>query len=249
MNRRWRLRSLVIPLLIAVSSCSEPLGRPTPVPLPGAPAEMLDLVIEGPLRLVSGTTGSFRAILVTRATYSRRDVSQEALWASSNPALLTIDSGSAAGRLPGQTTVEARYGQWKADKAVSISAPPAGPASLVIESASVDVSGPDSRGWYGYLVRFRLRETAGESAAEIGDLLVIGPDESAWTGPSCWGDTLRVPPGGTLDTFDTEAGLKWLLYCAPGTAGKTATPTLRLIVYFSDDFGHSGSVETVITAR
>jgi hypothetical protein len=55
-----------------------------------------------------------------------------------------------------------------------------------------------------------------------------------------------VPPGGTLDTFDT--GVSWLGYCAPGSGGRTPTPTLRLLVNFVDDHGRWGSVEAFVTA-
>jgi len=161
------------------------------------------------------------------------------------PVLFVVSSCSS----PGGPTPLRSLEQWKAARTVPISSQPASPATLVIESPSVGVSGPDSRGWFGYGVRFRLRETGGERSAEIGDLLVVGPDSSDWTGPGCWRDSLRVPSGGTLDTFHTDAGLGWLGYCAPGSGGRTATPTLRLIVHFTDDLGREGIVETVITAR
>jgi hypothetical protein len=50
------------------------------------------------------------------------------------------------------------------------------------------------------------------------------------------------PPLGTLDIFYTDEGANWLLYCGPGIAARTATPSLYVIVTFRDDFGVSGSM-------
>jgi hypothetical protein len=57
-----------------------------------------------------------------------------------------------------------------------------------------------------------------------------------------------VPAGGTLDVFETDAGLDWLGYCGVGIGGRTPTPTIRLIVNFSDDHGRRGAVEADVTA-
>ncbi len=67
------------------------------------------------------------------------------------------------------------------------------------------------------------------------------------TGPGCWGDTLRVPPGGTLDTFDTDSGATWLGYCAPGAASRTQAGRVSLIVTFTDDDGRSNKVQATTT--
>jgi hypothetical protein len=96
-------------------------------------------------------------------------------------------------------------------------------------------------------VRFLLRETGGSSSAIVHDIAVYGPTGTDHTGSSCWRDTLRVPPGGTLDTFYTDAGAGWLLYCGPGTGGNTATPTLYVVVGFTDDKGVAGSVGAQIS--
>ena len=238
--------SLTIALLFVVSACSSQSARsssswPTPVG---------SLVIEGPSAVETGTTTAFSVFVVNAADQSRRDVSLEAQWTSSNPAMLTIDRGSASAMLPGVATLEARFDQLKAAKVVGISAPlqpPGVPAKLDIESASVKVSGPDMNGWYGYSIRFRLKETGGESFADVGDITVVGPDGSEATGPSCWIENLRVPAGGTLDTFFTDEGTTSLSYCAPWYSGRTATPpALKLIVNFTGQTG-GGSVETIIS--
>jgi hypothetical protein len=49
--------------------------------------------------------------------------------------------------------------------------------------------------------------------------VLLAPGEKATTGPGCWRDALRVPPGGTLDVFETDAGIDWLGYCGVSIGG------------------------------
>jgi hypothetical protein len=126
---------------------------------------------------------------------------------------------------------------------------PSTSASLVIERLSIKVY-PQTQGEkFGYEPRFQLREANGVSGATIQNVAVVAPNGgSDNTGPSCWRDTLRVPPKGVLDTFYSDAGARWLSYCAPGSGGSSETPTLQVIVTFSDDDGHIGSVQSTTTA-
>ena len=115
---------------------------------------------------------------------------------------------------------------------------------MAIEDASAIVHPDGSR--FGYDVRFLLRESAGRSGATVRGIVVYGPEGSDGTGPSCWGDSLRVPSGGVLDTFYTDAGRYWLAYCSPGSGGVTRTPSLTISVTFADDEGRLGEVRSKI---
>src|SRR5262245_33487120 len=104
-------------------------------------------------------------------------------------------------------------------------------AQLVIEQQSVSVF-PVTAGQFLYEPRFLLRETTGKSGATIRDIYVEYSRETDHTWIGCWGK-LRVPPGGTLDTFYTEAGARELSYCFPDASGNTEIPpVLRLVVSF-----------------
>ena len=249
MHRRWKSCGLMILVLVAVCSCNRSSGGRnfTPPPFDG-PTPVYVLAIEGPTSLLSGETAAFKAILINAGDQSRRDVTQEATWNSSNPGLAKIDRGAVSGQSPGLVLLEARFEQWNTRMPLTIAPhPDFAAAALEIDLATVEVFGPDARGWFGYLVKFRLRETAGKNSALIGDIVVIGPNGSDMTGPGCWSDNLIVPAGGTLDTFHSDEGLKWLAYCAPGSGGRTATPTLRVTVNFLDSSGRAGKVETDIS--
>jgi hypothetical protein len=50
-----------------------------------------------------------------------------------------------------------------------------------------------------------------------------------------------------LDTFYTDAGSLWLLYCGPGSGGFTATPSLMIRVTLKDDAGATSTVDQWIT--
>jgi hypothetical protein len=125
---------------------------------------------------------------------------------------------------------------------------PTAAASLVIQRTSVLVYPQQVGDAFGYEPRFQLTETSGNSGATIQNVFVGDSKGSGDnTGPGCWRDALRVPPGGTLDTFYTDEGLKWLGYCAPGSGGRTQTPELLLVVSFTDDDGRTGTVQIVAT--
>ncbi|HUR22140.1 MAG TPA: hypothetical protein VMZ90_15090 [Vicinamibacterales bacterium] len=102
---------------------------------------------------------------------------------------------------------------------------------------------------FGYGVRFLLRETGGKSGARIDQVVVYGPSGSDETSAGCWRDLLRVPALGRLDTFYTDQGSDWLLYCGPGSGGTTASPALTVIVTFTDDFGVTGAIRFPVSPR
>ena len=124
----------------------------------------------------------------------------------------------------------------------ALPAPPAADpdvnASLAIEHAAVIVR---SAGSTSYLEpHFLLRETGGRSGATVHEVWLYrrGGDSGA-SASSCWRDTLRAPPAGLLDTFDTDAGWDWLGYCAPWVKDPVA-----LTVVFADDGGRVGETST-----
>src|SRR5262245_32309222 len=130
--------------------------------------------------------------------------------------------------------------------------PPQPTASLVIEHTSLIVHpcpqncGPDL---FLYEPRFQLRETSGKSGATIQNFFVGdakgGGDN---TGPGCWQIVLRVPPGGTLDTFYSDEGWNWLGYCGVWGGGKSAAATVDIVVTFTDDNGVAGTVAAFVSA-
>ncbi|HET7698640.1 MAG TPA: hypothetical protein VFK57_23190 [Vicinamibacterales bacterium] len=137
---------------------------------------------------------------------------------------------------------------------VTTTTPPPAPASANPSSASILIEQPFAivhagTPRFGYEVRFLLREAGGTSGATIQRVVVYGPAGSDETAPSCWGDKLRVPAGGELDTFYTDTGAAWLGYCAPGSGGSTAFPALRVVITFSDDQGIVGTVGAEVPAR
>jgi hypothetical protein len=125
-------------------------------------------------------------------------------------------------------------------------------ASLAIEDAyAIGGQGQDS---YVYEVRFRLREQGGRIGATVKEIAVSNPHlrpgertSKAIGSESCWGTELRVPPGGMLDTFYTDAGAEWLGYCWVGIDALPGVSSLGLEVFFKDDAGVQGSVTAPIT--
>ena len=117
-------------------------------------------------------------------------------------------------------------------------------ASVAIEDASAIVHQQGSS--FGYEVRFLLRESGRRSGATVQRIVVYGPAGSDATSPGCWQDSLRVPPGGVLDTFYTDAGRHWLAYCSPGSGGAVRTPSLTVVVTFADDGGRVGEARSTI---
>ena len=215
-----------------------------------SPSPVDQLSIEGPGFVELGGTASFKALLRNPAGQLIRDVTAEVQWTSSDPAVLWVEQGLARGLTPGYATLQARLDKNRTAVGVGVDIRKdavALPASLVIERLTVDVSGQN--GYFGYLTRFLLRETTGQSGATILGIVVAGPSGSDATGPGCWIDKLWVPPGGTLDTFYTDAGLDWLLYCAPGSGGRERNPQLRVRVTFIDDGGREGIVEAVTVTK
>ena len=104
--------SLAVLLAIAapLASCDGPPDRPT----------HLDYFrLAGPGELAPGASASFKALLDESATL--RDVSGEAQWISSNPSVLSVNAGLAAGHTAGEATVTARFEELHTDaKAVIV---------------------------------------------------------------------------------------------------------------------------------
>jgi len=125
-------------------------------------------------------------------------------------------------------------------------------ASLAIEHTSLIVRlCPQGCGTdvFLYEPRFQLRETSGKGGATIQNLFVGGMNgRGDNTGPDCWGTALTVPPGGTLDTFYSDEGWKWLGYCGVWGAGKSAAGAVVVAVTFTDDNGDAGTVVADVSA-
>ena len=126
--------------------------------------------------------------------------------------------------------------------------PPTPTPALAIEGASATVSGPDADGYLYYDVRFLLRETTGLGSVTVQNVWPVSPDgidEGYSYGPTCFHRTLRVPPGGTLDVFDTDTGLR-SHGCQPRTWGRMAASHLDLVVTFRDDDGRDSQAKGVV---
>jgi len=124
-----------------------------------------------------------------------------------------------------------------------------GPASLIIEAVSVATKFPPTDGYFYYYVRFLVRETSGNTAATIENVVVNSPDHSLDTGRWCWGDyvSTSVMPGGTLDVFYSDAGAQLIGdYCAPATRARSESFPLTVILTFRDEGGNEGTVETTV---
>ncbi len=223
-------------LVLAAASCGDLSTRP-------GPTAITYLSIEGPVAVVVGRTASFKAVLEDSAGQPIRDVTQDVQWSSSEPTVLSIDRGLARGLTWGQAVLQVRLGEQTVAFRVGVQT-----VVLAIERLSAKVFGPDQSGHFWYEPRFLLTETSGNIGATIQDILVQGPNESEQTGPGCWREPLRVPPGGTLDIFYTDAGLQSLTYCAPGCSGRAPSAPLRVVVSFIDDGGHPGTVQANVNA-
>jgi hypothetical protein len=117
---------------------------------------------------------------------------------------------------------------------------------VVLEDAKVIVH--ETGSYLDYEVRFQLRETGGKSGATILNVFVgLLNDGGDNFGPGCRLEPPRVPPGGTLDAFDTHEGTDWLRYCAVVSRGYRA-PVLQLqvVVTFTDDQGGEGRAAAVV---
>jgi hypothetical protein len=110
---------------------------------------------------------------------------------------------------------------------------------LVIEDLFVAVRSNNRATWLE--PRFRLRETGGKSGATIRQVDVVDRNGGgASTGGNCL-QGMRVPPGGTVDTFYTDEGWDWLSYCAP-----SVNDPVRVVVQFADDEGRTATVDATI---
>lgn len=107
----------------------------------------------------------------------------------------------------------------------------------------------------GYSVAFLLKETSGQSGAVIKSVQIANDAGRVdVTDGSCWGwsTVIRVPPGGTLDAFDSRFASPLLTpgpydYCGAYSIG--ATSQVRVTVVFADDGGTIGTVTASIPTR
>ena len=133
-------------------------------------------------------------------------------------------------------------------------------ASVVIQDAFAIGSRPWTCGTggcvpgetYVYEVRFSVAETGGRSGATIKEVKVINPAAAGGTfaqltSESCWRDELWVAPGGTLDTFYTDEGSRWLGYCYVGIDAPPAISMLQLQIFFVDDHRNHGSALATVS--
>ena len=126
--------------------------------------------------------------------------------------------------------------------------PPPSLASLVIEDPWIALRPAHGPNALWGEVRFLLRETSGVSSAAVREVVVPGGGDPA--NAACWGPKQRVPAGGTLDTFYTDDGVRWLGYCGPwGITPAEPRQPITVIVTFDDDQGRRGSVEATVTQK
>ena len=127
-------------------------------------------------------------------------------------------------------------------------APPPAPASnaiLAISGYTVTVW-PDAYGLLYFNEKFTLVETGGKSGATIQKITSsVDGRVTDDTGPGCWVQPIHVAPGGTLDAFD--AGWDSLSYCAPWGTGRTLPARVGVVVTYTDDDGHEGTVQATTT--
>ena len=125
-------------------------------------------------------------------------------------------------------------------------------ASVVIEDAFA-IGGSIPGAGYLYEVRFLVREIGGRSGATVKEVKVINPAAASGgtyaqlASESCWREELWVAPGGTLDTFYTDEGSRWLGYCYVGIDGPPAVSSLQLQVFFVDDHRNHGSTIATVS--
>jgi len=112
-------------------------------------------------------------------------------------------------------------------------------AVLAITAFTVTaVPDPYIPGLFNLVEKFDLTETSGLSGATIRSITSLSDVVSDMTGVECWRDPIRVPAGGTLDTFD--AGLDSLGYCAPASATRDRSAQVSIVISFLDDAGRAG---------
>ena len=124
--------------------------------------------------------------------------------------------------------------------------PPADVASLGIEGHAIAyLLPPNSYGdVYGYHARFLIHETRGLVGATILNVWPVSPEDPDGGysyGPQCFGRTVHVAAGETLETFFTDLGLA-SLGCRPEAWSTNLAEEIQLQVTYRDDTGHGGVV-------
>jgi hypothetical protein len=127
---------------------------------------------------------------------------------------------------------------------------PANVASLAIEGHAIAyLLPPNSYGdVYGYHARFLIHETRGQVGATILNVWPVSPEDPDGGysyGPECFGRTVHVAAGETLDTFFTDAGVA-TLRCAPEAWSTHRVEQIPLHVKYLDDANHGGVVDTTL---
>ena len=102
---------------------------------------------------------------------------------------------------------------------------------------------------YGYHARFLIHETRGQVGATILDVWPVSPEDPDGGysyGPPCWGRTVHIAAGETLDTFFTDAGVATIRGCEPTAWSTNRAEQIQLHVKYLDDAGHGGVVDTAL---
>jgi hypothetical protein len=124
-------------------------------------------------------------------------------------------------------------------------------ASLAIEDPFVILHPAWIHGEYDVDVRFLLKETGGNSGANIEEIFLRGPRGGESIGGPCTRG-LRVPPGGVLDTFYTDESVKTLSYCSlylGSIWGPNLDRPVEVSVTFRDDEGRRGRADAKATVK
>ena len=113
---------LLVSLLAACDSQTPPTqpAPPSPVPAPATPPQVVGLQVTGPGQVAPGEGAGYLAT-ARFADGSTRDVTAEALWRSSDEAVLTITSaGAMVTRAMGEAEVRATFGPMSHARAVLV---------------------------------------------------------------------------------------------------------------------------------
>src|SRR5262249_30038139 len=124
-------------------------------------------------------------------------------------------------------------------------------ASLAIEGhALASLVPPNSYGdVYAYRARFLIHETRGQLGATILNVWPVSPEDPDGGysyGTECFGRTVHVAAGETLETFFTDAGVATLHCGAPGAWSTNRAEQIQLHVTYRDDAGHDGVVDATL---
>jgi hypothetical protein len=124
-------------------------------------------------------------------------------------------------------------------------------ASLAIEGHAIAFMSPPNYGnVYHYQARFLIHETRGLLGATILNVWPVSPDDAEGGysyGPTCFGRTVHVAAGETLETFFSDEGLA-SLGCTPTAWSVNLAEQIQLQVKYRDDTG-DGVVMAMLDVR